>query len=235
MTSRKQFEQFIMRSSSDIDSIMESASQALARMDYLECEALCVQALARARAEANWAYYARILMPLQESRRQRRMIAAEGMIRLGTASLNGEPASWLEHMRAGCIALTSPHTAEHAQIFSTRAQQQRQFVEVLFVDDISTQGWRLCSFTGPMQRAKVDAPPQTWQDRWLSDADRAAASNWFMDACEMLGDGAIRQVKAQSGTVQRLAELERCLEVVTDHEILHQRLGDAARAMQSNS
>ena len=69
----------------DVDAIMEDASQALSRMDYLSCETFCLKALSLARRAKRWPVYARILLPLQETRRQRRMIAAAGVIRLGSA------------------------------------------------------------------------------------------------------------------------------------------------------
>ena len=117
----------------ELDAMMEAASQALARMDYLVCESHCLDALAIARQRQDWPYYARILMPLQEARRQRRMIAAEGVIRLGTANLDGDPSAWLEQMRvgptqaeiAGCIVLTQPHGADDARRLAQTVRQQR--------------------------------------------------------------------------------------------------------------
>jgi len=72
-----------MATTATLDALMEDASRALAEMDYLTCESLCLKALAAAREDGNWAYYKRILLPLQEVRRQRRMIAADGDVVLG--------------------------------------------------------------------------------------------------------------------------------------------------------
>ena len=48
------------------------------------------------------------------------MIAAEGVIRLGTAGLESHHSAWLDHMRTGgCLAVTRPHTADVAA--ATRA------------------------------------------------------------------------------------------------------------------
>ena len=40
---------------SDIDQLMENASTALAKMDYLECERLCLTALTEAWQKRRWA------------------------------------------------------------------------------------------------------------------------------------------------------------------------------------
>ena len=245
-----------------LDSIMESASVALTTTHYLRCEALCLKALAMARRGGNWPNYARVLMPLQEARRQRRMIAAEGVIRLGSASLQGEPSSWLEHMESGCIVLTPPFRVDHARELWQLSRKQQRYVEVLFAESqVSDERWKLRSFAGPPVDCTVPAPPVDCLDRWLQigtttscngtrvetrqadqisdgtcDFDLAvSASDWFLDACETLGDAALARVVAALGSVERIIQLERCLDVVTDHEITHQRLGDAARAVRCDT
>ncbi len=226
-----------------IDQLMETASEALGRMDYLACEALCLEALATARAQGNWAYYARVLMPLQESRRQRRMIATEGVVRLGTADLDRHWSDWPEAEPSGCIVLTHPHTPETARTIEQNARQQRRCVEVLFADNAScADTWAIRSFAGPAVTCHVPAPPVAWRDRWLASAEVCSTktvkgsmgpADWFLDACEALGDVALAQVEAPRNSPERIEALEQCLAVVTDHEVLHQRLGDAARALRA--
>lgn len=222
----------------ELDDIMEQASVALAKMEYLTCESLCINALAKARGAGSWVYYARILLPLQEARRQRRMIAADGVIRLGTATLTGQPPDWLRDSRAGCIVVTHPHTANTAHALDTAARAQRLYVEVLFADNaIDAPTWTLRSFRGPRVACDVAAPPREWLDRWIipggSAAPRGARTpaDWFIDATEAIGDAALAQLPPTLSPSERLAALEACLDVVTDHEIIHQRLGDAARSM----
>lgn len=226
---------------------MERASAALAGMDYLECEALCLQALALTRDQQRWADYARILMPLQESRRQRRIIAADGVIRLGTARLTTPTENWLRHLQAaGCIVVTQPHTAEDAHVLEGESKRLRQHVEVLFADNTSDAPmWRLRSFAGPSVSCVMPAPPEAWLEQWLAPGERpepepetdveldpaTTPADWFIDATEALGDAAMEHVTASPGDPRRIEQLEQMLRVVTDHEILHQRLGDAARAM----
>lgn len=216
-----------------LDAKMEAASRALVAMDYLACERWSVEALAEARAAEDWAYYARILLPLQESRRQRRMIAAEGTIRLGAAGLDGHPATWLERLNPGCIVLTHPRTPDEARQLQQAAREQRRHVEVLYAAR-GEQAWTVQTFEGPRATATMPAPPPETTDRWLSDpADgrRQDASRWFMEATEKLGDALIASVADAEGTPQRVDALERALAGMTDHEKLHQRLAEAASAL----
>lgn len=223
---------------SDIDQLMRRASDELARMDYLGCERTCQQALAAARLEGNFEDYARILLPLQEARRQRRLTAAEGGIRLGSASLEGEPPQWLEALGAGCIMLGHPHGAEQARALLTLAREHQLHLEVLWADSpVDDDRWTVRSFEGPDVRCEVDAPPRTWRDRWLTPGEVLGGqgeveldpSGWFLAASETLGDAALTYGKAPRDLSSRLARLEACLQVVTDHELLHQALAETAR------
>lgn len=219
-----------------INDIMEQASVSLVKMDYLTCEALCLEALGAARAQRDWPYYARILLPLQEARRQRRMIAAEGRLRLGTATLTGTTEDWLRAPNAGCIVVTQPHTADTARALDRAARDQRLHVEVLFADNASSDDtWTLRSFRGPAVSCTVAAPPAVWRDRDLTQRttqpiNTRTPADWFIDATESLGDAALASL-APAVPEQLLPLLESCLDVVTDHEIIHQRLGSTARAL----
>lgn len=234
------------------DRLMAEASAALAGMDYLTCEARCVQALALARSAGDWSYYGRVLMPLQEARRQRRAIAAEGLVRLGTSDLPTGPAasvaeSILEHLRVGCLVVTRPHPPEVAAEVAALAVARRRFVEVLYGDTTPDRAvWMLRPF-GVGQRpawsveCELPAPPAPWRDRWIdvpsTHTRPPTPADWFIDATEALGDAALTHVLGRPDrlpedrpiTAQILAELERCLDVVPDHEFIHQRLLDAAR------
>jgi hypothetical protein len=233
-------------SAASLDRIMESASKALVERDYLECESLCLRALEGARRQNDWAYYCRILLPLQESRRFRRMIAAEGAIRLGSGDTQQNPAAWLGSYPAACIVLTRPLALGDAIALAQEARNRRLFIEVLFADNrVSDATWIMRANAGKTMDVAVElpAPASEWVDRWLvpssssqgaapqAAAGRAKAADWFMDATEALGDQAIRHVQAPLGDVARVAALESCLRIVADHEKVHERLWEAARAL----
>jgi hypothetical protein len=224
-----------------LGSIMESASRALAHLDYLGAEAQCLEALALARGQRDWATYARVLLPLQEVRRHRRLIAAEGVVRLGTPSLPGDPLSWLDGLKTGCFVLTHPHRAQAARILVQAVRDHRLFVEVLLADNPATdQRWTLRSFAGLEVTCPMPAPPADWIDRPLRSPPPRPnppgpwprPADWFIDATEALGDAALAHVPPGLDPAARIAALERCLDVVSDHELIHQRLWDAARAAQ---
>lgn len=243
-----------------IDSIMEEASAALVKMDYLTCEDLCQKALAEARAGHDWAYYARVLLPLQESRRQRRMIAADGDVRLGTAGLAPPASAWVAGRRAGCIIVTDPHAEHEARALVAAAAADKRWFEVLLADTRDGNRWTVRSFAGPSVKIAIDAPPSAWINRWVdaghinAEASRPCfqggppsiasqpgsprhprgqkrppsnpartPADYFLDAAEKLGQAALDGVTATRGS-DRLAQLETCLAVVTDHENIHQAL-----------
>src|SRR5439155_6400925 len=129
-------------------------------MDYIACERHCVEALAIARQRKDWAYFARILLPLQEARRQRRIIAAEGAIRLGTGDLNAEPTSWLEHHKTGCLLVSRPHLKDDARCVLRAARDAGLFVEVMYLDnDPVLAVWSIRSFQGAEVEVPITAPP----------------------------------------------------------------------------
>ena len=224
-----------------IDQIMECASDALRRMNYLECESLCLQALAEVRSQSNWVYYSRVLLPLQEARRQRRMIAAGGVVRLGSTDLPAAMSKWPDNKPDGCIVLTDPHKAQTAQQLEADARQQRRHIEVLFADCQSfEETWTLRSYQGPEVSCDVAAPPVDWLDCWLAPTPPPSeqsvknafrAADWFLNSAEALGDAAMAQIDASANAQVRVEALEQCLHVVSDHEILHQKLGEAVREL----
>jgi len=235
----------------DIDQLMQSASQALAVMDYLHCEQQCEQALDLARQRRLWDAYARVLLPLQEVRRQRRMIAAEGMIRLGSASLEGPARNVLETLKdGGCLVLTHPHSAEDAEALLEIARSKQQHIELLWAEEGGdAERWLLRTFIGQDLKVSVDAPPQAWQDRWFTPQEVLQATgesqagvnrssnpaDWFMDASESLGDAGLALADEINDLGLRLQLLEDCVMGVPDHELLHQRLAQTARALQMQS
>jgi len=124
-----------------IDQIMEQASAKLAETDYLACETLCLEALQRARDAEDYERYARVLLPLQEARRQRRQIAADA----GVIVLTGEhlsPERILDEHTQGCLLLTAP-PYDHAdeQAIRETARTRGFYIEALVLD---SDGLRQC-------------------------------------------------------------------------------------------
>lgn len=159
-----------------IDQWMEEASQALVERNYGRCEDLCVRALAAAREAEDFDRLARILLPLQESRRQRRQIAEEA----GVVVLNGPqraPAAILDDHPAGCLLLTDPPYAEaDADALRALARRRHQAVEVLRVDQAGLKAMFLRGLEdrGDALLAKVPRHQSAIEkvDRLLAELDR---------------------------------------------------------------
>ena len=228
-----------------LDQMMEAASESLAGRRYFDCERHCRKALAVAKQQNDWTYYARILLPLQEARRQRRLIAAEGAVRLGTKTLCDAAEDRLTRLAAGSIVLTHPYDARAACDLRSRIWQQGCYFEVLFADNPpSADPWQITTFSGTMATCCVAAPDADWIDRWLNIPENQEHSDnnqrvdigkptqrpvdWFLDAYESLGNTALATVRPSFGDLEKIGVIERCLEAVPDHEILHQRLREVA-------
>lgn len=214
---------------------MEQASQALAELDYPRCESLCLQALAHARTQGDWAGYSRVVLPLQESRRQRRQAALDGVVRLGTAGFVGDATRLLDEAGAGCIVLTPPCSTDDAARLEAAAAEASRPAEVLYAQpDPDGKFWTVHSFHGPLFETVRPAPPVEIADGWHpgQSANPTTPAHWFMQASEALGNAAIAASTAPLGDALRVEQLEQALSAVGDHELLHQALADAARAMQ---
>jgi hypothetical protein len=218
-----------------LDDIMEQASQALADLDYPRCESLCLRALAQAREAGDWPGYSRVVLPLQESRRQRRQAALDGRVRLGTAGFVGDASKLMDEAGAGCIVLTPPCSTDDAARLEARAAETQRSAEVLYAQpDPDGKFWTVHSYAGPLIETVRPAPPAELIGRWLpaQSGGPASPSHWFMQASEALGNAAIAACTAPLGDALRVEQLEQAVSAVGDHELLHQALADAARAMQ---
>ncbi|MFN3167613.1 MAG: hypothetical protein ACE37H_11170 [Phycisphaeraceae bacterium] len=218
-----------------LDNLMETASQALAEMDYARCEARCVEALEQARAGEDWVTAQRVLLPLQEARRQKRQTAIDGLILLGTPEKAAGLQSLIADERCGCVMLTRPYTAEDAAKLDAWIRGTHRAIEVGYADnDVDADTWRIATFRGAEAQADLPAPDRAWVGRWVDPltVKPPTPAHWFMRASEALGDAAMARVDAPLGSVERFNALDEALASAGDHELLHQRLGEAAKALQ---
>lgn len=217
-----------------LDSLMETASIALAEMDYARCEALCVEAFDQARAELDWVMVQRVLLPLQEARRQKRQAAIDGMILLGTPDKATAIESLISDERCGCIVLTQPYVKEDAITLDTLIRERHRTIEILFADTtVEDDDWTIATFNGPQASIQVPAPSRDWIGQWVDSlaTQPPTPAHWFMRASESLGNAALDAVDAPVGSMERFDQLALALAGAGDHEILHQRLADAAKAL----
>jgi hypothetical protein len=117
----------------DIDAIMEDASRMLLATRYLECERLCLMALERARAADDFDRYARILMPLQEARRQRRQIATDAGVFVIAGQHRSAEDILMAH-REGCLLLVSPpYSKSDLEHIRALADKQDKYIEAVLL------------------------------------------------------------------------------------------------------
>ena len=218
-----------------LDSLMETASRALAEMDYARCESLCLQAFEQARSAGDWVMVQRVLLPLQEARRQKRQAATDGLILLGTPEADrASLTDLIADSRCGCVVLTHPLTADDAAELDTAVRNRHRAIELLFADNpADAETWRITALRRPAVVAELTAPEPAWVGEWIDPLATAppTPAHWFMRASEALGDAALEAVTAPPGSEQRFDQLAEALASAGDHEILHQRLADAARAL----
>lgn len=218
-----------------LDRLMERASSALLETRYAEAERLCRRALALAHKKADYERMARILMPLQEARRQKRQLACDaGTVTLVSRRGRAKP-------RPGCYLVEPPLVATDARDLRDRADAAGVPVLVLCREPMTKAGqWPIAgagaASSGRLPlvvRTRVRPPAGARRDGATRTRDRGDAVPslaWFEEAAEALGDAAIASVGADLHPVWWVDDLVLRLGAVPDHEKLHQRLEEACRA-----
>ena len=222
-----------------IDEIMEQASAALVGRDYFLCEKLSVQALRRAHALHDFDRMARILLPLQEARRQKRDMARDA----GTVCVVNDQLPTGRKLVAGCYLVIPPRVGIDGRLLRDAADEKRVPVIVIVREPVTREGlWPIVA-VGPITvRTKVSLPTVT-EAKKPSSKKKAAPKegelleeppppDWFIDTCEALGDAAIGQISADAPAASRVDQLFLRLDTVRDHEKLHQHLADTCRIAQ---
>ena len=141
-------------SASPIDSLMQQASERLTGADYVGCERLCLQAIEQALDQEDYERLGRILLPLQEARRQRRQAAADsGVVRV----FDAEPARCLDDILQavpqGCVLLADPPYDEDAELALRRTVRERG----LHVEVLRLARSKLANFFEDLVEAQGDA------------------------------------------------------------------------------
>lgn len=118
-----------------VDELMERASLKLVATEYLACERLCLEAVKLARAAGDFERLARIMLPLQEARRQRRQIAEDaGTFLIAGPDKRDADAILDEHPR-GCLLLADPsYQPADADALNRRARERGCMIEAMCPD-----------------------------------------------------------------------------------------------------
>ncbi len=204
------------RAAQKIDELMEEASQALALTDYFTSERLAQEALALAFSMSDYSRMARILLPLQEARRNKRLAAFD----THRLTLINQLPPEDDPIAPGCYLLEPPLVGADGREFRDRADAQGIPVSVIVREPkTKLRKWPVVMIGPVTIRVRIDPP---------EDENRPDAA-WFMLALEALGDSAIETIDPDAPIESRIEQLYERLGTITDHEKLHQRLEEACR------
>jgi len=199
-----------------IDALMERAESALQNTDYFTAESVAASALDLAHRGLDYDRMARILMPLEEARRQKRLLAADAGFTGRMTTLPGD--DWPD--RPGCWLVEPPRVGADARELRLRADERGVPAIVICREPETDSGaWPIVAIGVKTVRTTI-APP----------SGNTPSPSWFVEAAEALGDAAINSVDPARPPASRVDNLMAVLQTLRDHDRLHQALVDACRA-----
>lgn len=214
-----------------IDQLMERASSALVATLYFEAEALALKALERAAAAGDFGRMARICLPLQEARRQKREQAldADRTFILDALPRRNHP------IEPGCYLLEPPLIGIESADFRALCDRRKVPALVLCREPLTGLGrWPIVGVSGSDRESlviRVQVAPPAGP---AANAGNASAGprpgpppSWFIATQEALGDAAIAKISPKLPWDYRALDLMEYLRAVPDHEKLHQALMEA--------
>lgn len=216
-----------------IDELMERASLALARTDYFGAERTCLRALAKAAAASDWERAARVCLPLQEARRQKRMLAIDASPQ-GAVRIVDAPEPVTQKTPAGCVLFQPPLVALEARRFRIAADERELPVFVLTREPMTRAGeWPVVAVVGQLSiRVRLKPPPGVrpapgGMSGTCPTGDELTGPvpvEWFTAAAEAVGDAAIAKLSPEDPPAHRALDCLDFLDAFPDHEKLHQQL-----------
>lgn len=231
-----------------IDALMEQASTALVARQYFQTERLCLDALEQAFRAADFHRMARIMLPLQEARRQKRDIAVE----TGRVCIVDSVVPNPGEIKAGMYLIKPPRVGLDGRLL--REAADREEVPVLIVVREPTTRAGLCPVValGPVTvrarvaeyvasdkngslggkvekgadaKSKKPVKSKTGESGVMEKpAENIPDAAWMLAASEALGDASIAEIDPARPVVSRVEELYLRLQGIPDHEKLHQAL-----------
>jgi len=232
-----------------IDTLMSQATVALVSRRYFECERLCVEALELAFRKGDFAQMARILMPLQESRRFKRHLAVDS----GNVFVIDTQAPMPGDLKPGLYLIQPPRVGLDGRLLRETCDRSEIPAVIVVREPTTRLGQCPLVSLGPVTtRARVSPPmvrvppakkpgAKKMTKKAIKDAEGAQTSviveeeasvarppsiAWMLAAGEALGDAAIADVDPAKTSETRVEELYLRLQANSDHEKLHQALAD---------
>lgn len=213
-----------------IDELMDRACRHIASAEYFEAERVSLRCLRGARANLDFERMARIVLPLQEARRQKRGSALDA----GMVAVVRAPDDLPRPLTAGCYLVQPPMIGRDGRSLHETLDRRGTPASVLTREPLTRRGtWPIVG-VGPMVvRTQVDPPwpIERVESSPSKDAEqRLPPVEWFAEAGEALGDAAIAALTPGDHPHYRVDDLLDFLDAHPEHEKLHQELEAACRA-----
>lgn len=205
-----------MVKTAQIDDLMERASEALARTRYFEAERMALKALTMAHGAHDHERMSRILLPLQEARRQRWQMALD----TGDIHIVKEPFGDEIKLKPGCYLVQPPLVGADARRLRLKALEQDVPAAVICREP--TTQTRLIPVVA-IGRVTIRTQVRP------ANAEETPTLEWLNSAMEALGDTAIEELDPALSLERRIEALMERLDAIPDHEKLHQALAETAR------
>ncbi len=230
-----------------IDQIMDKASKALVERRYFECERLSVEALEMAHQLTDYERMARICLPLQEARRQKRDLAADSR----NIFVFDDQLPRAGKLQPGCYLVRPPRVGLDGRLLRELADKKEVPVIIVTREPTTRTGlWPVVSLGPVTVRTRVEPPvvrassaaARARKKKPVSEAvlspsataitpgaveDVLPPVEWFLMANEVLGDACIASIDPARPAFARVEDLLLRLAAICDHEKLHQRLAEA--------
>ncbi|MSQ91077.1 MAG: hypothetical protein EXS01_06780 [Phycisphaerales bacterium] len=191
-----------------IDELMQKAQLALKSGRWFEAERLAQRALEISHQSGDFGRMGRIVMPLQEARRQRMQLATEVT---GVKWIEGEIAE--DHrVGPGMHIMQPPLVGADARRVRLTAIRREVPALVLCREPTTQLGLVPVVAIGLLTvRARIDPP----------DKPGKPTKQWFLWALEQLGNAAIGMIDTGMDAVRQVDVTVSLLDSVPDHEELH--------------
>jgi hypothetical protein len=235
-----------------LQQLCELGQQQLMRMEYLRAEATLVEAERIALSSNDFDSLARLYMPLQESRRQRRQRCGEGIVCLDLVSSGPEDhvdgRHVVENFAHGQLLVAGWGTIEPAMKVRELAVQHELYVETFLAAAYPAGAGRAVVIV-PLPDVKLPAPQPRSIDELikllpahsivLNEAElpegskRGSAETYahVMAMWERLHSPFLAAADMTVDPVQRIEAYRKTIRVDYACELAHQKLSDVARTL----
>lgn len=199
-----------------IESVMTRASAALTGGRFMVAEGLADEALHRAWASGQFDLMARITLPLQEARRQRRLAAVEVTTLIMVEEGQAIPGSDGDALASGCYVVKAPNVAADARRIRLSALEQEVAVLSFACEPMTKAGLQpVVVLASSVLRTRV------------RPAKKMTVS-WCLEVIDALSEEALISIDRTRPIERQVEVMLDLLDALPESESLHQELAALA-------